>query len=115
MKFQTHQDDTSFDDHYAAAAGTIRNHLGFLYSRISGVEPTHWETRTYENGLLLITPVADNKEDQSKYDVSSPGEIFFKAVGRASEAFAESDEESEVLEMLRQAGEKAKELSEEIA
>ena len=115
MNFQTHQDDTSFEHHYAAAAGTIRNHLSFLYSRISGVEPTHWETRTYENGLLLITPVAGNKEEQSKYDESNPGQIFLKAVGRTSEAFAETDDESEFLDLLRQAGEKAQAVGEAIA
>lgn len=114
MNYQTHQDDTSFEHHYAAAAGTIRNHLSFLYSRISGVEPTHWETRTYENGLLLITPVAGNKQEQSKYDESNPGEIFLKAVGRTSEAFAATDDESEIIDLLRQAGEKAQAVSEAI-
>lgn len=115
MNFQTHQDDSCFDQHYGAAAGTIRNHLSFLYSRISGVEPTHWETRTYENGLLLISPVAGNKDEQSKYDESNPGQIFLKAVGRTSEAFAETDDESEFLDLLRQAGEKAQAVGEAIA
>jgi hypothetical protein len=112
VKFSTTSSDCSlFDSTYGAAADSIRNQLSFQYRRATGIEPSIWESRVYENGLVALVPVAGTTEMQKQFDQVNLGEAFCKALGRAAEALAHQDEDSEALKMLDEVSPKAEQLA----
>jgi hypothetical protein len=102
---------THFDSVYGKAAASVRNQLSFSYGISAGEEPSAWESRLYDNGLVVLAPVAGTSELQKRYDQVDLSETFCKAVGRAAEALAHQDEEHEALDLLTSVMEKAEELA----
>jgi hypothetical protein len=113
VNFRTTSTDSShFNSVYpGAAADSVRNHLSFVYGRAAGVEPSNWETRLYDNGLVVLAPVAGTSDLQKLFDQVNLGEAFCKAVGRAAEVLEHRDEEDQALAMLSSVMDKAEELA----
>ncbi|MGE8063977.1 hypothetical protein [Pseudomonas sp. NPDC089569] len=112
MNFRTTTtDSTHFENVFGTAAPSVRNQLSLAYGMAAGEEPSAWESRLYENGLVALAPVAGTSELQKRYDLVNLPEAFCKAIGRAAEALAHQDEEHEALDMLASVMEKAEELA----
>lgn len=104
MNFQTLNNGRStFDEHYGAAAYTLADQLGFIFYRAAGIEPTNWETRLYENGLVALAPVAGNLITQAAFDSVNIGEAHGRAFARALEGMTAHGCSGETLEKLRAA------------
>lgn len=112
MNYRTTGDISDFETAYGhQVAASVRNQLSFLYGRAAGVEPTNWESRLYDNGLVALAPVAGTSELQKLFDQVNLGEAFCKAIGRASEVLAHQDEDSEALDILQALAPKAEQLA----
>ncbi|MGF6282214.1 hypothetical protein ABH908_000301 [Pseudomonas frederiksbergensis] len=112
MNFRTTStDSTHFDNLYGKAAPSVRNQLSMAYGISAGEEPSAWESRLYDNGLVVLAPVAGTSELQKRFDLVNLPKTFSKAICRAAEALAHLDEEHEALDMLTAVMEKAEELA----
>lgn len=112
MNFRTTTtDSTHFDNVFGKAAPSVRNQLSLSYGISAGEEPSAWESRLYDNGLVVLAPVAGTSELQKRFDQVNLPDAFCKAIGRAAEALAHQDEEHEALDMLTAVMEKAEELA----
>ena len=112
MNFRTTTtDSTHFENFYGKAAPSVRNQLSMTYGITAGEEPSAWESRLYDNGLVVLAPVAGTSELQKRFDLVNLPIAFSKAIGRAAEALAHLDEEHEALDMLAAVMEKAEELA----
>ncbi len=107
----TTTDSTHFDNVYGTAAPSVRNQISLSYGLFAGEEPSAWESRLYENGLVVLAPVAGTTDLQKRFDQVNLPEVFCKAIGRAAEAIAHQDEEHEALDMLTSVMEKAEEFA----
>lgn len=97
----------TFTSVYGIAAGTLLLNLALQYEVETHVEPTEWEVRRYDNGLILLCAQSADAGLQRLYDAVDCGEAFMKAVARTYEVLAEQDDEEVTLENLQTAVEHA--------
>lgn len=111
MNFQTTPNGReAFDQRYGAAAYTLADQLSFIYFRAAGVEPSHWESRLYANGLVALAPVATDPQIQAAFDSVELAEAHAKAFARAMEGLSAHGCSNVVFEVLRTAEEQILEL-----
>ncbi|AVX92780.1 TPA: hypothetical protein L3743_003956 [Pseudomonas aeruginosa] len=91
---------STFDEHYGAAAYSLGDQLGFIYFRSTGIEPSHWESRIYENGLVAMAPVATDTAIQEAFDKVDLCAAHARAFSRAMEALSAHGCSDEVLCLL---------------
>ncbi|MGP0171164.1 hypothetical protein ACSVIJ_04700 [Pseudomonas sp. NCHU5208] len=99
-----------FNATYGHAAVPLLECLKLQYEAATKKAPDTWAVRRYENGLVLLSAQADDQAQQRQLDRLDCGSMFMKAAANVYSGLSEHEEESETLEALQLAVERASEI-----
>jgi len=100
----------TFNEAYGQAATPLIESLTLQYEAVTQKAPASWVVQQYENGLVLLRAMADDHTHQRQLDRLDCGSMFMKAAANVYSALSEHDEETDLLETLQLAVERAGEI-----
>lgn len=100
----------TFNEAYGPAATPLIESLALQYEAVTQKAPVSWVVQQYENGLVLLHPMAVDHTHQRQLDRLDSGSMFMNAAANVYSALSERDEETDLLATLQLAVERAGEI-----